>query len=114
MPRKTLPGGSSRKSKPRHTRLGRRLIAALEEVKAHVRGEIQLNEYEIKVPEQVDVADLRHRLGLSQARFAREFGVDLKALQAWEQGRRRPDRTARILLAVIAREPEAVKRALAA
>ena len=35
------------------------------------------------------------------------------ALHAWEQGRRRPDRAARVLLAVIAREPEAVLRALA-
>jgi putative transcriptional regulator len=34
------------------------------------------------------------------------------AIHAWEQGRRRPDRTARILLAVIAKEPAAVRRAL--
>jgi hypothetical protein len=31
--------------------------------------------------------------------------VDATAVQPWEQGRRRPDRTARILLAVIATEP---------
>jgi putative transcriptional regulator len=66
------------------------------------------------VPEAVDVAALRHALGLSQAAFARRFGLDVTAVQAWEQGRRRPDRTARVLLAVIAREPEAVRRALAA
>ena len=81
---------------------------------AHLRGEIKLREYEVKVPESVDVADLRRRLSLSQAEFARSFGLDLAAVQAWEQHRRRPDRTARILLAVIAREPEAVLRALAA
>jgi putative transcriptional regulator len=62
----------------------------------------------------VDVAKLRARLRLSQARFARAFGLDLGAVQAWEQHRRRPDRTAPILLAVIAREPDAVIRALAA
>jgi putative transcriptional regulator len=89
-------------------------VRAAHEVAAHLRGEITLPEYEVRVPEQVDVAELRHRLGLSQARFANSFGLDLKALQAWEQGRRYPDRTARILLAVIAREPEAVRRALAA
>ncbi|MGH7161698.1 MAG: helix-turn-helix domain-containing protein [Acetobacteraceae bacterium] len=82
-------------------------------MRADARGEIKLTEYEMKVPEMVDTAALRARLGLSQAAFARSFGIDLGALQAWEQGRRRPDRTARILLAVIAREPEAVRRALA-
>jgi len=35
------------------------------------------------------------------------------ALHAWEQGRRRPDRAARVLLAVIAKEPQAVLRAIA-
>jgi len=72
-----------------------------------------LPEYEVTVPEAVDVAALRGKLGLSQARFARAFGLDVGAVQAWEQHRRRPDRTARVLLAVIAREPEAVMRALA-
>jgi len=85
----------------------------LQEVAAHQRGEIALREYEIIVPDEVDVSALRARLGLSQARFARSFGLDLGAVQAWEQHRRKPDRTARILLAVIAREPDAVLRALA-
>ena len=53
------------------------------------------------------------RWGLSQRRFAQRFGLDVTAVHAWEQGRRHPDRAARILLAVIAREPEAVRRALA-
>ena len=65
------------------------------------------------VPDRVDVAKLRRRLGLSQSGFARAFGLDVTAIHAWEQGRRRPDRTARILLAVIANEPTAVRRALA-
>jgi len=67
----------------------------------------------VEIPETVDVAALRARLSLSQAAFARTFGLDLAAVQAWEQRRRRPDRSARILLAVIAHEPAAVLRALA-
>jgi putative transcriptional regulator len=100
--------------RPKHSALGRRLIAGLDEVAAHVHGEIELASYEVEVPEQADLPALRARLGLSQARFARAFGLDVATVAAWEQGRRRPDRTARILLAVIAREPEAVRRALAA
>jgi putative transcriptional regulator len=101
------------RAKPR-TALGKRIAGAAREVAAHLRGEISLPTYQVTVPETIDVAALRTRLGLSQAAFARAFGLDLAALQAWEQHRRRPDRTARILLAVIAREPEAVMRALAA
>lgn len=99
--------------KPVRTGLGKRLVSPAKEAAAHLRGELSLTEYEITVPETIDVAGLRDRLGLSQARFAAAFGLNVDAVQAWEQHRRRPDRTARILLAVIAREPDAVRRALA-
>ena len=104
---------SSRSSKRKTSALGRRLVAGLNEALAHTRGEIELPSYTVTVPEQIDVAGLRRQLGLSQTAFARAFGLDVTALHAWEQGRRRPDRAARILLAVIAKEPEAVLRALA-
>jgi putative transcriptional regulator len=100
-------------SQPR-TVFGKRIAGAAREIAAHLRGEISLPSYQVAVPEMVDVAALRARLNLSQAAFARTFGLDLGAVQAWEQQRRRPDRTARILLAVIAREPDAVMRALGA
>jgi putative transcriptional regulator len=82
-------------------------------VAAHLRGEgVALSGYDVVVPETVDLAAIRKRLALSQSAFARTFGLDLGAVQAWEQGRRQPDRAARILLAVIASEPGAVLRAL--
>lgn len=65
-----------------------------------------------RVPEAVDVRALREELGLTQLEFAARFGLDLDAVQNWEQGRTRPDRTARILLRVIATRPEAVEAAL--
>jgi len=104
----------------KHSVLGRRLRAGLDEVPEHLRGEIKLTDYdklesfEVKVPEPVELLRLRVRFGLSQARFARAFGLDVTAVAAWEQGRRRPNRMACILFAVIAHEPEAVRRALAA
>jgi putative transcriptional regulator len=113
MPRSTKSASSSRRSKPKRSALGRRLVAGLNDALAHARGELALPSYTVTVPEHVDVARLRHRLGLSQAAFARTFGLDVTALHAWEQGRRRPDRAARVLLAVIAKEPQAVLRALA-
>jgi putative transcriptional regulator len=66
------------------------------------------------VPAQVDVRAIRKKLGMSQAQFAAAFGFGLDAVQNWEQGRRRPEGAARAFLKVIAHEPDAVRRALAA
>jgi putative transcriptional regulator len=61
----------------------------------------------------VNVRAIREQLGLSQEGFARRFELDVRAIQEWEQDRRRPDRAAKAYLRVIAAEPEAVDRALA-
>ncbi len=60
----------------------------------------------------VDARAARQRLGMTQPAFATQFGVSLSTLRKWEQGQRRPDGPARILLWVIECEPEAVRRAL--
>jgi putative transcriptional regulator len=36
----------------------------------------------------------------------------VSAVRDWEQGRRQPERAARILLAMIAQEPETIKRVM--
>ncbi len=62
--------------------------------------------------EPVNVRAIRKALGLSQEAFAARFGFPLASLRNWEQGRRRPEGAALTLLRVIAKEPEAVRRAL--
>ncbi len=66
-----------------------------------------------RVPERIDVRAIRLKRKMSQAAFANRYGLALDALQDWEQGRRPPNRYARILLAITDKEPEAVERALA-
>ena len=66
------------------------------------------------VPERIDVKAIRAKLGMSQAQVAASFGFGLDAVQNREQGRRRPEGAAHAFLKVIEREPEAVRRALAA
>jgi putative transcriptional regulator len=61
-----------------------------------------------------DVRALRLRLGLSQEAFAARFGFTVDAIRQYESRRRTPTGPARALLRVIAREPDAVIRALAA
>jgi putative transcriptional regulator len=60
-----------------------------------------------------DVRALRIRLGLSQERFAARFGFSVDAIRQYESRRRTPTGPIRTLLRVIAREPDAVTRALA-
>lgn len=55
-----------------------------------------------------DVAALRARFGLSQAKFATLLGISVSTLQNWEQNRRRPDGPAKVLLRVAAAHPEAL------
>ena len=98
--------------KQKHSPLGKELIAGMEEAAAYARGEIELPTRVVEVPEAVDVAAIRKRLGLSQERFAEQFGFTVAAVRDWEQRRRRPERTARMLLQMIDKEPEAVLRAL--
>jgi putative transcriptional regulator len=94
------------------SKFGTRLIKAAKEARAIVRGELK-NGFVVHVPDEVDVKALRRKLKCSQSEFSRRFGLAIDAVQDWEQHRRTPDRTARIYLTVIAREPSAVRRALA-
>jgi putative transcriptional regulator len=58
------------------------------------------------------VRALRKRLNLTQEEFAKRFHLPLGTVRDWEQGAHRPDRAAQVLLTVIARDPDAVARAL--
>ena len=58
------------------------------------------------------VRALRKKLNLTQEEFAARFHLPLGTVRDWEQGAHRPDKAAQVLLRVIARDPDAVARAL--
>ena len=87
------------------TGIGQEIGTALEEVVAHVRGDAALPCRIVDDPAAERVAALRKRLKLSRQKFAERFGLDVRAVQEWEQGRRVPDRSARVLLTVIDHDP---------
>jgi putative transcriptional regulator len=98
--------------KVRKESAGSRIIASLQEAVDRVEGkDIAVRVSTVEVP-TVDVRETRRYLGLSQAAFAAKFGFQPATLRNREQGRTRPDDPARVLLAVIARHPEAVEDAL--
>ena len=91
---------------------GNRIVASLKEAVDWAEGrDVPVRVTTVEVP-TTDVRATRKRLGLSQAAFAAKFGFQPATLRNWEQGRTRPDGPARVLLAVIARHPEAVEDAL--
>lgn len=94
---------------------GKRIIDGLEDAVAHARGGIVgVRERRVHVPDNIDVQSIRQKLGLTQQQFALQFGFSLGTVRNWEQGTRVPPGPARVLLTVIDKESDAVKRALAA
>ncbi len=90
-----------------------KIKAGLDDASGYLDGTADKKRYRVHVPETIDVKKIRSRLGLSQAAFAATYGFALSAVRDWEQGRRRPERSARILLKIVQKEPEAITRALA-
>ena len=60
----------------------------------------------------VDVKAIRKKVDMSQTEFASAFGISVATLRHWERGDRKPRGPALVLLNVVAKEPEAVLRAL--
>jgi putative transcriptional regulator len=87
-----------------------KILTGARQALAFARGE--LDRAVVHVPAEFDVKALRHQLGMSQAKFAASFGFGLDAVQSWEQGRRRPEGSARVLLKVIEHNPATVQLAL--
>lgn len=93
---------------------GESILRGAKDALAYARGDKRRGRATtVFVPERVDAKATRKRLGLTQTAFAARFGVSVGTLRDWEQNRRQPEGPARVLLAVIDREPEAVERALA-
>ena len=92
--------------------LGDQIIEGMKEALAHAEGEdvdVRVHEVEVETP---DVAGVRSRLEMTQQEFAAFLGISVHTLRKWEQGKRRPEGPARVLLKIVDREPEAVLRAL--
>jgi putative transcriptional regulator len=90
-----------------------KIKSGLDDASHYLRGAADKRKFRVSVPARVDVRKIRTQLGLSQESFAQTYGFALSAVRDWEQGRRQPERSARILLKVVEKEPDAVTRALA-
>ena len=99
--------------KKRKRTAGQRIIESARQALAFAKGK-ENHGCEAHVPDDIDVKAIREKISLSQRDFAKLFGLSKRTLEHWEHGRRVPSGPARAFLTVIAREPEAVRRALLA
>jgi putative transcriptional regulator len=88
-----------------------RIMQGLREAAAQARGE-KVPGLKLHVPKKIDVHAIRRKTGLSQEAFSSRIGVSAGTLRNWEQGRRAPDGPARVLLAMLARNPRIVEETL--
>jgi putative transcriptional regulator len=104
---------SIRRMRPR---VDRAKIGATSEagIRRHMREDGQedaaLADFSSVIPPKL----LRKWLKMTQAQFAHALRVPLSTLRNWEQGRVVPDPAARSLLTIVAKNPRAALRALAA
>lgn len=87
------------------------LKRSLEQAGAHARGKT-VPGLRVHVPDDIDVAAVRKASALSQDAFARRIGVAVGTLRNWEQRRRRPEGPARVLLALLEKNPRLVEETL--
>ena len=82
------------------------LLESVRQGGAIMRGEMKPSRvFEFDQP---DVQSIRKKYGLSQDKFAKLLGISVSTLRNWEQGRRKPEGPARVLLRVVAKHPEAI------
>ena len=86
------------------------IARGLNEAISHAKGEtVAVKTFK---PEEVDVSELRRRMGMTQEQFAARFGFSVATLRHWERGDRTPQGAALVLLNVIKHAPDAVTAAL--
>jgi putative transcriptional regulator len=87
------------------------LMTSLAQARSFARGDTVLGLRVHHFP-AIDIAAIRKKTGATQDLFARQIGVSTATLRNWEQGRRKPEGPARVLLAMLARDPGIVARTL--
>lgn len=89
-----------------------RIMQGLNEASDFVRGKADEKAFRVHVPEKVNVKAIRKKLKLTQEEFAVRYGFSVAAVRDWEQDRRRPETSARVLLKVVEKHPDIVAEVL--
>jgi len=97
------------------SKVGADLVEAFEEMAAHLRGDVEVESYD--VPADVltpsRIKEIRRKVASSTKAFEAAFRISARTMESYEQGRRKPDAAMTALLRIIEKEPRAARKALA-
>ncbi|MCC8483172.1 MAG: type II toxin-antitoxin system MqsA family antitoxin [Rickettsia endosymbiont of Labidopullus appendiculatus] len=79
--------------------IGTEILQSIQEIKTR-KGNVQ------KIETKDDIVNIRKYLQLSQVDFAVLMGINVRTLQEWEQGRRKPRGAAISLLKIASKHPQ--------
>ncbi len=86
--------------------------AGLEDAVAYAKGDKTRGRAQTIIASKVNVKAIRSKTGLTQEGFAKTYGFSISNVKKWETGAREPVGAAKAYLAVIAKHPKVVKKAL--
>jgi putative transcriptional regulator len=89
-------------------RAAKSIRRGLGEALVYAKGGGNMRGYRVHVPQHIDVRAIRAKLGVTQEKFAAEFGFSINTLRHWEQGKRQPKGPTHAYLLVIDRIPDTV------
>ena len=91
------------------------IMQGLTEAKDYQQGKIHARKTSITIKpvadySNSDIKQIRQRTGLSQVLFAGSLGVSPKTVEAWENGRNKPEGASRRLLEIVRDDPDFLTR----
>ena len=89
---------------------GDEMVESLREVVAWKRGEIALEVVNVDPMPPARIKAIRKKAAKSPAKFEARYGISAATVSGWEQGRRKPDPAARLLLKAIDADPDFIER----
>lgn len=89
------------------TELFNDLKESIRQMKAIEQGELAPARVRVVNPEN-EVAHARQQLGMTQEAFAKLLDTPVGTVRGWEQGRRQPPPSAKVLMRVATKYPEQV------
>ena len=94
--------------------IGNELIKGMREAVDYVDGKKPKGARirRVLISEKIDVKKVREQIGVTQEEFAAKLGISPRTIQHWEQGDRRPQGPARVLLTLLGEHPRSIERML--
>jgi putative transcriptional regulator len=91
------------------------IMQGLTEAVDYQQGKVQARKTKLSIKpvaafNNSDIKRIRQKTGLSQVMFAGSLGVSPKTVEAWENGRNKPEGASRRLLEVVRDDPGFIKR----